>query len=488
MTGLTGEHLATGLDPVAANRASAVEFDPQTYAAVQRGTTLPTAFGRAPTVVLDPCYFDLEGSDSDVVGAVDWGAHDPGGPRQERPTGLHAEIKHRFGEYPATPFIYATPWASPERCAQMGSHLTAAVQVRTRIAEWLLRERLPDWQIAFIGVSEAHSASEGLFHGADPTHPLATMPSAPAAGEAIRSVYTAIDELVGDLVSAFPDAVAVVFAMHGMGPNRSDVPSMLLLGELMRRWSGDETPEVSFPLLGEGIPALGPNQTWSGAVKEALSTPGSMSPGLSGRLRRRLARTWTERTAPGQPAMGAFGPSDSGLSWMPLMRHQPAWPSMRAFAIPSFYDGRIRVNLRGREANGLVAIEDYAGVLDEIEAMIADCRDPVTGRPVVAGFERPVSEPASATPYEADLIIEWTGMPLGFVHDRLGTIGPFPPRRTGGHVSPWGACFVSGSGLSPADVGTRSSFDVIPTVFALAGVSPRAPISGDPIAVRADDR
>ena len=48
------------------------------------------------------------------------------------------------------------------------------------------------------------------------------------------------------------------------------------------------------------------------------------------------------------------------------MRHGPRWPTMRAFALPSFYDGRVRVNVRGRAGGGLVGPEDYAAVLDEV--------------------------------------------------------------------------------------------------------------------------
>ncbi len=37
LTGLTGEHLSTGLDPDAAGRASAVRFDVASYQCVQEG-------------------------------------------------------------------------------------------------------------------------------------------------------------------------------------------------------------------------------------------------------------------------------------------------------------------------------------------------------------------------------------------------------------------------------------------------------------------
>ena len=34
------------------------------------------------------------------------------------------------------------------------------------------------------------------------------------------------------------------------------------------------------------------------------------------------------------------------LEWMPATRYRALWPTMRAFALPSFYDGRVRLNLQ----------------------------------------------------------------------------------------------------------------------------------------------
>ena len=47
------------------------------------------------------------------------------------------------------------------------------------------------------------------------------------------------------------------------------------------------------------------------------------------------------------------------LDWMPAAGYQRYWHWMPAFALPSFYDGRVRINLRGREASGIVIPADY---------------------------------------------------------------------------------------------------------------------------------
>ena len=66
---------------------------------------------------------------------------------------------------------------------------------------------------------------------------------------------------------------------------------------------------------------------------------------------------------------------------------------MPAFALPSFYDGRIRLNLRGRERDGVVDPADYERVCDDIEQLLRECRDPRTGEPVLAAVERVAGDP-----------------------------------------------------------------------------------------------
>ena len=479
LSGLSGEHLVTGLAPEDARRASAVTFDPATYRCHQDGHLVAPALGAVPTVVLDPCYLDLEACPGSVTGLTDWGAHDPGGPPEERPAGLRAEVEARVGRYPATPWVYATPWPSPGRCETMGRALVDAVDRRAEIATWLLGERLPEWQLALVGVSEAHSATEGLFHGVDPEHPLHAHASAPSAARSLRAVYDAADRLVGALIGAFPDAVHVVFSLHGMGRNTSDVATMALLGELLVRWSGRPTPDTAFPLDTNGMAILDEDESWSTTVSDALAPAPQQDSSAS--AARRLAahlpapvRSTLRRLRP-----RATAPQD--LAWMPLMRHQPLWPELSAFALPSFYDGRIRVNVRGREGRGRVAPDDYDRVLGELEGLVRSCRDPRTGRPVVDAVHRTSADPFTVDDTDADLVIDWADGVYGLHHPDLGTIGPLPPRRTGGHSSPAGRLLVRGADIEAVELGTHSSFDVLPTLLDLAGAEPPHRLTGRPV-------
>jgi predicted AlkP superfamily phosphohydrolase/phosphomutase len=152
---------------------------------------------------------------------------------------------------------------------------------------------------------------------------------------------------------------------------------------------------------------------------------------------------------------------------------------MRFFALPSFYDGRVRINLAGRERNGMVRVADYAKACDEVEALVRACRDMNSAEPVVAHVERPAGrDPLALGPSESDIVIVWRAPALGFVHPDIGRIGPLPYRRTGGHTGPYGMAYVAGAGIGAGDFGVRSSFDVVPTIIELLGEQPSPAVSG----------
>lgn len=454
-TGLAGEHFATGLSPEGANRFAAVHFDRKNYDVWQEGTsTRPFPSDLAcRTVVFDTTYFDL-GKAEDVQGMVSWGAHDPGSPPGSHPAGLMNEIHERFGKYPAGPWIYGLAWNSVEDSKAMGTGLAKAVNLRADIAEWLFTERMPDWDLALLTVSEAHSVIEGLWHGVDPEHPLHAVPSALAAGEGVKDVYRAIDRLIGRLKSRLPGVTLVVFSMHGMGPNRSDAASFLLLAELLYR---DRFNRPFFMRQGEP------------------------SPDLNGQVELPEGEDWLEWIADGYPLMNPFmqrvqrtlkmlksrrHPDRIPIDWIPAARYRRFWPRMRAFALPAYYDGRIRINLRGRERNGLVPLEEFETERERLAALVNECRDLSSGREVVGAIEfNDHPDPLAAGETESDLQIIWKNFPMGFRHPRLGQIGPMPFRRTGGHSGGPGFTCLLGAGLPAAEHGQRSAFDIVPTLL-----------------------
>jgi hypothetical protein len=276
--------------------------------------------------------------------------------------------------------------------------------------------------------------------------------------------------------------------MGGMGANHSDVPSMVLLPELLYRhafgaalltvpaaWS--QAPR-EVPLLGEGDDWVATGKSW---VPAAPSRPG-LGRHLRDFVRRRpllragakgiraAVRAWQE-TVPGEVKLD--------MEWQPAYRYRRHWPRMQAFALPSYYDGQIRLNLRGRERSGLVDPARYDATCAALETLLSECRNVRTGEPAVAVIERASTrDPLALDASESDLRVVWRGLVTGLEHPRLGLVGPVPLRRTGGHTGSHGVAYITGRGITPGDRGVRSSFDMAPTVVDLLGCPPVAGMSG----------
>lgn len=491
--GLPWEHVSSGLSPQEAGRWGPMEFDPTSYTAWQDGTQFVPWWAGTDlrVVVFDPPFADLY-SAQNTQGIVAWGSHSAGTLRAARPAALRAEFVRRFGEYPAVDWTYGQPWPSAGRTRLMAEALCQALDVRGRAAQWLAAERFPDWDFFFAVTGELHGGLEGLWHGIDAGHPLNTHPSAPAAAAALLDLHRALDRMVGQLVNAAGDAVVIAFNMGGMGPNNCDVQSMVLLPELLYRHAFGQ-PLLALPsqwtATPNRLPMLDENESWE--TVSALWVPEpreSDTAARTGNLRavarrlpepvksllrgvRSVAADWRSRNAPPKRLIHDVG-------YIPGYRYRRHWPRMPAFALPSFLDGRIRINLRGRERDGIVELSRYEETCRMLETILGECRDPRTGEPAVATIERAsTANPLNLASSESDLLVEWRNVAAAFEHPRLGLIGPVPLRRTGGHTRN-GVAYLAAPGLEPGARGVHSSAEVVPTIVQLLGVEPTARLGG----------
>jgi predicted AlkP superfamily phosphohydrolase/phosphomutase len=176
-------------------------------------------------------------------------------------------------------------------------------------------------------------------------------------------------------------------------------------------------------------------------------------------------------------------PADpTGIVWIPAARYREFWPRMSAFALPAYYDGRVRINLQGREARGLVPPDQYESRCKAVIDLLRGCRNLLSGEEVVEEIHWPKQNPAAVGPTEADLYVIWKSAPLGFATPGLGDIGPVPYRRTGGHTGARGFLCMAGDGIAARSAGVISSFDVVPTLIDLLGERRPAGVSGKSVA------
>ncbi len=151
---------------------------------------------------------------------------------------------------------------------------------------------------------------------------------------------------------------------------------------------------------------------------------------------------------------------------------QVSWARTRAFALPGFVYGRLYVNRKGREAQGIVDDAAYDSVREEISQRLLAATDPEDGRPLfqkVLRREEVYSGPCLevmpdliAVPTEGYMITE------AFRGDNL--VDQAPSMLTGSHRRN-GLLVLAGQGIRAGQHITGASIaDLAPTILYALGV------------------
>jgi predicted AlkP superfamily phosphohydrolase/phosphomutase len=482
--GRVWETLLTGK----ADNPSANRFYPDRYISWQIGSRKQTPFyadiPNLNVLAIDVPYMSLW---YDVPGAqVIWGGHDAGYPRASRPAGLVREIDRRFGVHPAFKNDFTCPWWDEKSIDTLADALIVGSRRRVEIIAWLTKQ-FPDWNLFMTVLSEVHSSGEIFWHGLAESHPLRTTRTTGVARLRLLETYRELDRAVAGIIRALPKETRIlVTSLHGMEANDYDVPSMALLPELLyRAWSGKPRLRSidADTWRMQGCPPVipSPRDKWTDHM-QARFGPRTPWRYLRGALQalgigREQRPPIHELCVPIKPEIDK-SPEEVDeprvtLDWQVTSWYRRYWARMRAFALPVFYDGRVRINLAGREARGIVPASQYAATCDWVEELLAECRDVRTGRDVVSNIERRnAADPFAQNAADADLIITWNPQIEAIDHPRLGTIGPFPYRRTGGHTD-HGFAWLSGPGIAAQDFGRCEALDLTSTIRCLLG-DPRA--------------
>jgi len=158
------------------------------------------------------------------------------------------------------------------------------------------------------------------------------------------------------------------------------------------------------------------------------------------------------------------------------------WSRTRAFCLPTDLEGCIRINLCGREPEGIVAAEDLERTCDELAAVVLELVNPATGRRAVRDVVRVARDfPGERAAYLPDLVVSWDeSAPIAALSSpATGTVSaPSPDGRTGTHRAP-GFLIARGPGFAAGQqlAGARVS-DFAPTVLQRLGLELPAALEG----------
>lgn len=365
------------------------------------------------------------------------------GERASQPDELIAQIKSRFGDYPLKMEAKRLGLKLPDR-KMLERRLLASVEHKRASMQWLLDRQ--EWRLGVVVFGETHPAGHYLW----PAGASAVDDGPVRNFEPMLNVYRAIDAAIAELRARLPaGTLLLVVSGDGVRPNNC---GWHLLPAVLERLGLSVPPGAQ-----EGGTAKRGSFLSLGAIK-ALFPPSA---------RRFIADHLPYRL---RDLIGAS-----------IQSERIDWSRTRAFALPTDLEGYIRVNLEGREPNGIVPPADYEALCAEISAQMLELVNPATGRPAVERvWIRNDIFPGAAQEHLPDLIVAWDdSAPIGaLVSARAGTVAQASPDpRTGTH-STRAFMLACGPGISAGKRRNGHLADVAPTVLRLLGVQATSDMDG----------
>ncbi len=376
------------------------------------------------------------------------------------PKEVWREILSKFGRYPAPE--HSKVLSMPEPYG-FWKQLLHGAMLKARIVRWLMQEK--PWDMFFVTFGEPHPAGHYLWHLADPSYP--TYPTGGIIGleHAVRDVYEAVDTAIGEIIQDLDSSVSIIVTSgDGMGPNYAGchlIPEFL--NKLGLYHAAGTRPKQNSK--GERAGSLGQSMSVSTSVRALipLGVRRAISHCIPRHLQHRLSMIWANANID--------------------------WTRTKAFCVPNANEAYIRLNIRGREPQGVVSRgAAYAELVSELQTCMKGLVNPQNGclaaRQVVCNDE---IFPGPRRDYLPDIVVNWDidAKVLSELHsDRCGSIGgnaagyEISPYYTGNHKP---NAFILGRGPNIAENAIFTGghvIDIAPTILAMLGVDPPKHMDG----------
>lgn len=377
-----------------------------------------------------------------------WGDEHPSWKPSSMPGDLLDDIKRRFGAHPLDDW-YQTKLDSAEDWLDWKNKLATGVRKRTDIVKYLMGKEPLD--LLIVNYAEPHWAAHVAWHLLDENHPEYDAALVEQCGNIILDTYKKLDAGIAELVEANPEATFFVLSPIGMG---SHTGGELMTPEILKRLNLQGDNNAKPPTTSRGINIFPGKDGMSQAVQsvEKIISPATME---------KVKKFVPERL------------------WDNLTRRFLSlgtdWKSSRVFVVPGDNASLLRINLKGREPNGMVEPgEEYERVCDELIATFSEIKEVSTGKSAVKKIVplRKVlwGEHLDEMP---DLAVVWReGVPLEEIESpRIGRIKLNEyHKRSGGH-SEQGFIIASGPGIRKGvELDNVEVLGFAPTVLYLMGL------------------
>ena len=268
------------------------------------------------------------------------------------PESVKKEMQKKFGAYPAEDHskLGMTPPPDPQGFHQ---RLLAAVAKKAQVVKWLMDRE--DWELFLVVFGESHPAGHYFWHYHDPSYIAHS--KEPPGRSALRDVYIALDKAIGDILQSVDGSTTVLLVSgDGMGPNYS---GSHLLSDLLTRMK-----------LFNDIPG-GAN----GAAGEDRGKPRAAKADLMSTARNMIPKSL--RVAVSKALLPRSINEKLSLHWKTA---GITWQHTRAFLIENANEGYIRINLKGREPQGIVEPgKEYEGLCEDLYQTVKSATNPANG-------------------------------------------------------------------------------------------------------------
>ena len=379
-----------------------------------------------------------------------WGTHDliVSG---SWPEDLWGGLRDEFGE-PRMPAEMFGP-QSRRTLLRLREQLLESLDQMARIAESLLTREA--WDLSVVVLGATHRAGHYLWDLSQIDAGGLSAADRRTLDGALAAVYRASDRAVARLVALAPDdARVVVFALHGMGRNLGWADRCTeILDRIQRGHAGHAAKKGVLFRLKKLVP---------------MQLAREVTTRLPKKVQDRIVSLWSSSMYD--------------------------WATTRHFPVPMDHAGYVRINLAGREPQGVVQPgSEYAATCRELRETLLGLRDVETGVPIVREVVTLDEIAAVDAPYRdllPDLVIVWGDLSAidsrGVVSDAFGELrwddgGRLPSGRSGNHRGK-GWAVAAGPGVARgASIEGHHILDLAPTVFRWLDCAIPETLEGRPI-------
>ncbi len=360
-----------------------------------------------------------------------WGTHQGLSPFAAYPPSLAKDLSHQFGLNSLGPEIPVNERSGPNARTsreRVRRDLIASAHRKGALTRWLATTR--DWDLLISVFGETHRGGHVLWPSDDSV-----------AAEWLLDVYRAVDEALGATISSLQqqETTTFLFSLHGMGPNNSQRHFLHeIVSRVNRLWM--EGLDIG------SSPRRAIGRENRASLVRALRT--SLPPSAKTTIARCIPRAAKDYVTNRLYAAG----------------HD--WYRTPALVVKSDGNGYIRLNICGRERDGL--LDSACSTTDSYISLLSDA---------LRGYRTQFNEPlideiklareaffGGKTSYLPDVVVTWKKQP-GLVYridsPIYGEIDGSPDEWRGGYHREGGfLCLLDGANLNDSYPGSMKITDV----------------------------